>query len=204
MKLWISVLTAVIAVSGLAFAKTDVPMSVSLDQIPSTIEEFIAMRDEIAGTPSGGAAMFVAAMINYSKDQALGLQCFTAIMVNDGSLLGDDPKGYGGKSPNKSAMYLIDQLKKYPYLPNSYINGTTVDDGYTLPSAPYTVTISTNKYSANNIAKGEIKIFVATTGGNMPRPVTLVVNNKGIWKVKEFSSLMVGLSKVPVNNDDDL
>jgi hypothetical protein len=206
MKSWISVLTAVVAIAGLAFAKTDVPKSVSLDNIPSTIEEFVAMRDEIAVTPSGGAAMFVAAMINYTKDQTLGLQCFTAIMVNDGSLLGDDPKGYGGKAPNKNAMYLIEQLNKYPYAPFSYIAGTTVDDGYALPSAPYTLTITTNKYSANNIGKGEIKVFVATTGGNMPRPLALVVNNKGIWKVKEFSSLVLGLSKVPVNknNDDDL
>lgn len=204
MTRWVSGLTMAVVFAGLAFAKTDVPMSVSIDSIPSTIEEFVAMRDQVAVTPSGGTAMFVVAMMNYTKDEALGLQCFTAILVNDGSTLKDDPKGYGGKSPASSAMYLIGMLKKAPYVPNSYINGTTVDDGYALPAAPYSITLSTNKYSMQNIEKGECKVFVATTGGNMPRPVTLVMNNKGIWKVKEFSSLVVGLSKVPVNNDDDL
>jgi hypothetical protein len=190
--------------TGLAFAKTDVPFSVSLKSIPATIEEFIAMRDEVALTPSGGAAMFVAAMINYADNPALGLQCFTAILVNDSTLLWDDPKGYGGKSPNKNTMYFIEQIKKAPYMPNSYIVGTTVDNGYALPSAPYKITISTNKYSATKIESGECKVFIANTGGNMPRPITLIKNNKGIWKVKEFSSLVVGLSKVPVKNDDDL
>ena len=112
MKRWISVSFAAIVLTGLAFAKTDVPFSVSIGAIPSTIEEFVAMRDEVAVTPSGGAAMFVVAMMNYAKDQTLGLQCFTAILVNDGSQLWDDPKGYGGKSPNKNAMYFIDMIKK--------------------------------------------------------------------------------------------
>ncbi|OHD57425.1 MAG: hypothetical protein A2Y33_08040 [Spirochaetes bacterium GWF1_51_8] len=192
---------AVVALTiGLAFPAIQIPMKVTIDGLPSTIEEFVKMRDEIALTPTGGAAMLVIALLNYVKDESLGLKCMTAILVNDGSMLKDDAKGFGGKSPNGSVVYLMTQLAKYPYVPNSYIDGTSVDDSYALPSAPYTLYFSTNKYSVIN--ETTVKVFIPTSGGNMPRPVTLIKNDKGIWKVKEFSSLVIGLSKVPQKSDD--
>ncbi len=48
-----------------------------ITNIPKTIEEFVEMRDRISTTPIGGAASFVVAMIIYTRDIYLGLNCFT-------------------------------------------------------------------------------------------------------------------------------
>lgn len=186
---------------SLGFSAVTVPMNVTFNSIPSTIEEFVTLRDQIATTPTGGAAMFVMAMINYEKDKNLGLKCFTAILVNDSTWLKDDPAGYGGKSPNQNAMYLFYQLDKFPYLGSTYVVGTVAQNGYALPAAPYKCSFSTNAYSTRSDT--EIKVFVYCTGGVSARPMTMLRNDRGIWKVKEFSSLVIGVANLPPVQDND-
>jgi hypothetical protein len=59
-----------------------------------------------------------------------------------------------------------------------------------------------NQYS--DIDANTVKVFVKCTGADSPRPITLVKNDKGIWKAKEFSSLLVGIKAPPSNVKDDL
>ena len=43
--------------------------SISIPTIPSSIPEFVAMRNEVAISPEGGAAMFIVAMIVFDRDK---------------------------------------------------------------------------------------------------------------------------------------
>jgi hypothetical protein len=163
---------------------------VSLDKIPQSIEEFISLRDKHATTPQGGAAIWVMAAIIYAQNPELGRQCL--IIASDKSLLGNSNKGYQGFDFGNSSDYLIKQIDSKKHVPNSYIQGTSVETGYKLGNAPYKIACSTNPYSGKE-EDGRIKVFVKCTGADSDRPITLVRNDKGIWKAVEFSSLVVGI-----------
>lgn len=178
----------------------DMDMNMSVDDIPENVKEFVTLRDEIATTPSGGATMFVLAMKIYAEDAEEGMKCFTAILENDKWLV-DDTGGYKGKAPSWSAEYLINMIDYDYNIPNSYFVGTDPDTAYEIPSAPYQFTFSTNRYSVTDDTT--IKLFVACSGASSDRPITLHQNTAGIWKVREFSSLVVGIMDATVYDDGD-
>jgi hypothetical protein len=177
-----------ISFAGLAQKKA-LPV-VSFDKIPQTVEEFISLRDKHATTPQGGAAIWVLAAVIYAQNAELGRQCL--IIASDKSLLGSSNKGYQGFDFGNNSDYLIKQMDSKKYVPNSYIQGTSFETGYKLGNAPYKIACFTNPYSGNE-AEGRLKVFVQCTGADSDRPITLVRNDKGIWKAIEFSSLVVGI-----------
>lgn len=179
---------------GVPAALTD--SSVELPSLPRSAEEFMALRDQVAGTPRGGAAMFVAAMILYTQDKKLGQECLT-IAVHQGQLSsGDD--GYGGKQLSNAALQHFKMtLDPKPYIARSYVEDATPDNGYALPSGPLTI-----NFQREDEADGTAKVFVYSSGADTPRPITLKVNDKGAWKAWEWSSLEVGV-RAPVVAQDD-
>ncbi|WP_167882958.1 DUF6935 domain-containing protein [Leptospira barantonii] len=44
---------------------------------------------------------------------------------------------------------------------------------------------------------------IRLSGADTPRPVTLKKNAKGVWKAREFSSLLVGIKKPASKNPAD-
>lgn len=177
--------------------------SLSLDKIPQSVEEFVALRDKIALDPRGGFAMFVCAMIIYGKDKTLGLKCLTLSL--DQSLLtkSSSSSSYKGFSPKSDTLYLIQQIDKFPWLGGIYVEGTTAENSYTLKEkGPY-------KINFNQLTKdkeNEVRLYAFTTSDNLPRPITLKKNDKGIWKALNISSVVVGPSKLPAKTaeKDDL
>ena len=183
-------LTLAFLLSGLSFAqKTSLP-EVSISKLPKTTDEFLALRNDIAKTPEGGAAVFVVAMILYGQDTQLGRECL--IIASDKSLLSKSSKGYKGFDFASSGDYLIKQMDNKKYLGNTYIKGTTANFSYALNNPPYVVLTSTNPYSGS-ANSGTLKVFVQCSGADTDRPITLIRNEQGFWKAKEFSSLMVGV-----------
>lgn len=174
--------------------------TIEIEKIPVDIDEFTGLRGELAVTPEGGAAMFALAMLIYNQDRDFGLDCFTVILANDGTILKDDPNGYKGYSPGNSSMYLIERLNNKPWISNSYVFGTSPSNMYKLQALPYAFKFIRNKYSV--IDSDMIKVFIYSSGASTPRPVTLLENNRGIWKVKEFSSLVLGVREVKIIDDD--
>jgi hypothetical protein len=54
------------------------------------------------------------------------------------------------------------------------------------------------RFNQLNVDKtDEVRLYVACSGGNLPRPLGLRKNDKGIWKITSLSSLFVGPSKMP-------
>ncbi len=192
-KLFITIL--LLCLTGICFADS---VTVSINDIPANLDEFIALRNEIATTPEGGAVVFILAMILYNQDEDLGLAAFT-IAIDLGQL--DEGNVYKGFKPRSSWYYLFGQLAYAEYLGRVYINGTDYSDAYSLPDKPYEFIFTSIRETGEN----SMKVFVQTTSGNMPRPISLVQNNRGLWKAWEASSLFVGVSRTPpANIDDDL
>jgi hypothetical protein len=70
--------------------------------------------------------------------------------------------------------------------------GSTPENNYSVPMDNIEFSFSSNKYSGDP-AEGLTKIYVYCSGAATPRPSTMKRNEKGIWKVKEYSSLYVGI-----------
>jgi hypothetical protein len=85
----------------------------------------------------------------------------------------------------------------------SYISGATPENGYDIGVPPFVVTCTDGPYSGD-ASTGAYKVFVASSGAASPRPVTLQINDKGIWKASEWSSLISGVQPPVVQESDDL
>ena len=175
---------------------------VRFDHVPGSIEKFVTLRDQVAMTPQGGAAMMVVALLAYVEDEQLGQQCLTVAV--DRGQLSEGPKGYKGwQLSNRNLQFVRGQLAGKAYLVRSYIQGTAPENGYRLPEPPYEIACTDNRHSGDS-ASGSYKVFVACSGAATPRPVTVKVNDKGIWKVSEWSSLLVGIQPPVERAPDDL
>jgi len=179
---------------------------ITLSKVPASPEEFIQMRNNLSRTPEGGAAMFIAALINLGKNEKLGMQCLTIGIDQSQVTKGNVYKGY---KPGRSVMYHLNRLKRggvrgnfWGYAAKAYLKGSTHKNGYT-PSKPYKVVTSRNKYSGSE-AKGRVKVYIdVAIEGFRPRPISMKRNDKGIWKAIEFSSMFLDVPK-PGKKTDDL
>lgn len=171
--------------------------NISIPSIPTDMDKFTQLRDQTAISPEGGAAIFVVAMLMYSQDADLGMQAFTVALDQSRIVEGNIYKGF---APVSGAKYDIENYygKHKDHLGNSYIVGTKTADNYKLGKLAYKMEFSRNKYTEQS--NGAMRIFIKCNGASSPRPITLKQNDKGIWKVSEFSSLFVGVAK-PVGKD---
>jgi hypothetical protein len=184
-----------------SFAQNNQRPLVNIPSVPTTTEEFITLRNKIATTPEGGAAMFVLAMQLYVKKPEMGMECVIS-MVDLGALQQSN-KGYKGYDLGTSTKNLFkSQLSQAPHIPFSYYKDTSPKDGYKA-SPPFKVETSINRYSGTE-SEGKLKVFVKSSGADTPRPITLKKNDKGVWKATEWSSLIVGVRKPVVIIKDDL
>ncbi|MBN2571263.1 MAG: hypothetical protein JXA68_03985 [Ignavibacteriales bacterium] len=185
-------------VCTISFSQNNEVYTVEISDVPTSIESFTSLRDELSVTPQGGASVFVVAMLMYVQNAELGIQAFTIAL--DRNNLVEDNSGYKGFKPDKSFTYMVQNyLQPRPYLANSYLLNTTFTDGYVLPSKPYQIKLSTNPYS--QISETEIKLFIECSGADSPRPIIMKKNDKGIWKTSNYSSLFVGIKTPPVSDD---
>lgn len=173
--------------------------SVRIAEWPRSAEEFITLRDRVAREPQGGVAMMVVALLLYAGDEELGRSCLAAAVDRD--RLEEGPEGYGGRQLGRRDMQLISrQIGSQPYVPRSYVKGATPENGYELPGSPYLFEFSYNPYSGDP-ESGTYKAFVVCSGAASPRPVTVCRDDRGTWKAREWSSLLVGIRK-PVESQD--
>ena len=172
--------------------------TVKIDKVPGTIDEFIEMRNQIATTPEGGAAMFLLALKMYTENPELAKKCFVVMVDRNSLKAGNVYKGY---QLFDGDMNLIkNQLGHDKNIPNSYIKGSSPQNHYAV-KLPYEYVFTANRYSGDKNA-GQYKLFVACSGASSPRPMSLKRNNRGIWKLTNWSSVLVGIAKPPI--DDDL
>jgi hypothetical protein len=180
------------------------PVVVEIPALPQDIEGFRALRDALATTPEGGASVMVLALLCYALDPDASLGSRALTVSVDRSRLVEAADGYQGWALGQRDLRRIDeQLRNSPWIPNSYVAGTSPANGYTLSDPPYHVRVGTNPHSGDPTS-GRVKVFVRSTGAASPRPVTLCRNNRGVWKAVEWSSLVVGVAPPEIPVDDTL
>ncbi len=170
---------------------------ITINSMPSSIEEFVQLRDQLAQTPEGGATVFLLALKIFVENEQFGKQCLVVAADRNRLQEGDDYKGF---SLFRSDMSLLNsQLSKNNKIPNSYIDGASPENNYSV-SLPFVYTFSRQKYSGDE-SEGVIKIFVKCYGADIDRPIQLRRNNRGLWKVTNWSSVIVGIKKPPIDDD---
>lgn len=169
-------------------------------RVPTSVDDMVALRNDLATTPHGGAAVHVAAMLAYANDADLGMQCFTVSIA--AKYLQDGPRGVKGKEPrNADQQRIRDRLGGKPYLARSYVQGTSPEGSYELPSGPLIVKV---KEQSGDVGDEIAKVFVYSTGADSPRPIHLAKNNRGLWKATNWNSLEVGCRPPAPPVDDDI
>lgn len=175
---------------------------VQVGGIPTSVEDFVAVRDEVAGTPEGGAVMMVVALLVYTEDEAVGRQCLTVAV--DRKRLQEGAKGYKGWQLHARDLQMIRlQLGGRSYMPRSYVEGAVPENGYGLPEPPYRFRFVPDPRSGERGTDAH-KVFIVSSGADSARPVTLHRNPRGIWKAYEWSSLVMGVRPPAADADDEL
>jgi len=177
-------------------------LEVEVGHIPNDVEGFLALRDRLATTPEGGAAVFAVALVCLTRDEALGRAALTIAI--DRSQLSQGGKGYKGFQPSNMELQAFkERIAGKPHVALSYLAGTSPETGYALPAEPLKVRVR-NQGLAHERTEDTAKLFVHSTGADSPRPIALVKNNRGLWKAKGWSSLTVGVRPPAEIVDDDL
>jgi hypothetical protein len=170
-----------------------VPEPVQIDELPKSVEEFVALCDRVARVPQGGVAMMAVALLVYADDEELGRKCLPVAI--DQERLSEGPKGYEGWQLRASDIWLLHtQIKDRAYVLRSYIRGATPENGYRMPDPPYVFEFADSPHSGDP-ELGMYKVFITSSGASSLRPVTVRRNSEGIWKVCEWSTLVVGVEE---------
>jgi hypothetical protein len=169
-------------------------LEVRVPFLPATKEEFLSLRESMSKSPEGGAALFILALNIYAKDPGFGETCLTMMLANDSATVQTaDPGAWKGYKPSEKSLYYLSHVSSSPRIARSYVYGTSLADDYRLPSLPWSIFLSRNKYSAKDT--GEITVHAFSTGADSRRPIGMMKNDQGIWKVSNFSSLVVSVKK---------
>ena len=161
------------------------------DSMPETVEDFVRIRDSLARTAGGGAACMALALLVYARDRDTGEKCITAIA--DAGRLDPSDDGYAGwKLRNRDLRLIEDQLEGRPWLAASYVKGTSPDTGYELGGGPLAFDVRLDPVTPYE-PRDRAKVFIVSSGADSPRPLTVARDAEGIWKVAEWSSILVGV-----------
>lgn len=201
---WIALTLSLFLAAAAGLGAQNVEPTVTLASLPQNVEQLLTLRETLGTQPSGAAALFAAALIRYAEDQTAGLPMLVVMLVNDGSLMSTvtGNRGYRGYDLTASTRYLVDRLKDQPWIAKSLVQGTSPANRYAIPSGPARFEFSKNPYTL--VSPTELRIFISSTGADSARPLRLKQNEAGLWKVAEFSSLVVGVRAPASTTRDDL
>ena len=135
--------------------KTEV---IKFDTLPKNVEELKVIAADCFNSPFKMAALSVAVLMNYENDVDATLDMMNYI------------KGPRPLTPFE-VQFLRDRLVGKMYVVRSYFSGTSTDNDYTVPPAPYEIEVSDNPYSYQN--QEYATLYLRSSGADNPRPVTL-------------------------------
>ena len=174
---------------------TQASQTVRIEQMPTTVEQFVALQQNL-NTPEGAAACFAVAMLTYELDPDLSRAFFT-LSLTDANLM-DGRNGYNGRQPDVGYQDHIERRLKYDSgMARSYVQGTNRNDNYILPLLPYDFVLTRNDRSIES--DDLIRVYLESTGADTPRPVLTMRGKDGQWRVDGASSLFVGVAAPQAN-----
>ena len=133
--------------------------TVTLAQLPVTLEQMQAMPEAALKDPAHTAALTIAALTLYPVDKDASLSMLEFL---------HGPKGLS----TYDKQFLADRFRDKDYVPRSYFNGATPENNYE-PTAPYTLTFFENPYSRDNFSDGYLTLHIKSGGADSPRQLKL-------------------------------
>lgn len=159
--------------------------TVTLSLLPRNLDELKALPEADLHDPNGTAALALAALCRYAES------------VEDCVEMLNYLRGPRPMSPME-LQFLRDRLVGKDYVPRSYFEGTSPQNGYTL-QPPYRVTIRENPYSRQN--EGYLTLHVHSSGADSDR--NIVLRQKGstgewfLWELQCLSDIRIPTSMDP-------
>lgn len=111
-----------------------------LPKLPATADELAEMKNTVATTPVGGAVMFIAALIIYSRDHVEGLKALTAMTDSSRLTSSASPDAFKGYMLNSAELRnWKDRLGNKDYCARSYVQGmpSSITSSSRMPSPPF-------------------------------------------------------------------
>jgi len=121
--------------------------TVKIKDSVTSVEKFLKIRDKIATTPEGGAAIFLFALKIYTDNIKLGKQCLIISVDQENLQTGEVYQGYD-LMPLDDTFFGRAIYEKNRKLPNSYILGSKPENNYAV-KLPYTYEFTTNASSGD-------------------------------------------------------
>ncbi len=168
-------------------ARAGVSKSVDLGTIPATFEEFEAKYNELATTPEGAIAMFLAAMDIYAQNEELGKYCFGVCF---------HPENRNGELPNKYFLSFMRSRFHYgdgqPWIARSYFEGAKPENGYT-PKSPLTLKMKSRVDDKDYLTSMDADIekrWLKSSGADSERAVQVLrVRGEKLYYIFEYGGL---------------
>lgn len=178
---------AVSAVSG-AISKASAQAGIKSKRIvfadlPETLEAFKALEQASLSDPFDTAALTVVALCMFPLDREL---CYQMIDYLRG------PRPMSGMDK----QFIADRFLDKDYVPRSYFEGAVPDNDY-MPTAPYTITVSSDSHSYDE--QGIAKLFIPSGGADSPRSIKLRQAKDGKWYLWE-QYLLAGIRQPESSN----
>ncbi len=151
--------------------------------LPTNKAELMALPEYSLNSPFATAALTVLAMHAYTLNAQNGIEMFDAIK-------GPQPLSTYDK------QFLKDRLSGKEYLPSSYMQGSSPQNGYT-PTTPFTITVSDNPYSYDE--QNYAKLYIVSSGADSPRPIKLRAKGEQwfLWENMLMPSIRVPVAQDP-------
>ncbi len=131
---------------------------VSIEKIPSTLEEFQALQAELGNTPEGCIMLQLVAMEMYRRDRNVGLECLK--LNNTETNLSDVKR-------RLNELYRENDSYARPYLVSSCFKGATPANGYN-PDKPFTIQLRKDPNRSDErsqMLKGYVKHYQLYSDG---------------------------------------
>jgi hypothetical protein len=184
--------------------------------LPKSIDEFLALRKNLMESTDdrtkayGGATLLIYALVTRTINMDLGDK-FLVIALARHRLTKwtKDPwsrskVNYKGYTWKRAESETVNTFTKNPYRARAYLKGAKPSDRYKIDlTQPLSVVYRKQNRKVPNPASGKYKLFVCTMGTPYCRPVSLERNNRGIWKVSQFSTIALPINTAPKKKFDD-
>lgn len=149
--------------------------TIQIAKLPENVEELKEILGEYITSPFKMAALSVAVLCNWEKDVEKTVEMLNVI------------KGPRPMTP-MDTQFMNDRLKGKGYVVKSYFSGTSPENDYTLPEAPYEIEVSDNPYSYQN--ENYATLYLKSSGADSLRPITLREKpSTGEWFLWEHTFL---------------
>lgn len=156
-------------------------MQIILNELPQSAAAFAAAD---LSRPEMTCALFLAALRLYTQDANAGVEAMNVLR---------GPRAMTGFD----TQFLRDRLRGRTYLPLSYFDGATPQNGYT-PARPYALQVLPDP-RPQDIEPGYLRVYLKSGGADSPRPMKL--RQKGAsWYLWEYSSILSGI-RIPAEED---